>query len=129
MTSELRELACQVVAIPGWMWPNGMRTIDHFRIVAVDKTRGSMLFASETTGHLSQWWPCSSAFPDLTDTATGGLLYQMLGDDIRWVSRDAAGWICKCDMGPWTSASCLGEACARVAVSVGRWDGGVPHDP
>lgn len=67
--------------------------------------------------------PC----PDLTDPATGGCLLALLGSG--WSSTTpTAGHhvVVKRDIhGPRGEGRTLAEACARVALSLGRWPGGV----
>jgi hypothetical protein len=121
MTPELKDLARQVIGLPGWTWPDGMRwTV--FRAPPHEPY----------SGRIGDGWGRSArpgALPDLTDAATAGLLYQMLGDDPERIKRDGGEWYAwvavdgyEDDL--WLAYEYLGEACARVAVSVGRWAGG-----
>jgi hypothetical protein len=118
MTNELTDLARAAVALPGWRWPDGMRwTV--FRDAPLES------FSGRIDRHPPAF---RGALPDLTDPATAGLLWQMLGRDCWMVELSPIGWMWQPSAhgGQWPlsqGASCLGEACARVAVAAGRWDG------
>ena len=89
---------------------------------------------------ITEWWP------DLTDAATGGCLLALLGESIRHVRQVSGhralrerlrtthgrvccdGWVIEYVTGavgmPKADGATLGEACARVALALGRWPGG-----
>ena len=72
---------------------------------------------------ITEWWP------DLTDAATGGCLLALLGES-RWrvVPAPGGGWNWRdgqADSGKaWHHVPHHAEACARVALALGRWPGG-----
>jgi hypothetical protein len=92
-----------------------------------------------TDGHILQnpypFGPKSDAIPDITDSATAGLLWQMLGRSRERVAHRGlgpdAGWFYhitgeigstgRLTLDGWAPSRCLGEACVRVAISTGRW--------
>lgn len=124
MTPDLRDLARDVVAIPGWKWLPGM-LVNVAGLTLRARRADDVLPWLTTAGEVR-------AYPDLTDPATCGVLLDLLGPD-----GPAAGWDVnyddegRCAVSSYSAGvtgvgRTLGEACCRVAVAMGRWPGRQP---
>ena len=79
-------------------------------------------------------WPDAKreAWPDLTDAATGGVLWEMAGMPPIHVARNSAGvahvWVVPLTVDPskWPASATLAEACARALLA--EW-GATPATP
>lgn len=136
-TNDLRDLAIRITKLPGWRWMRGMtasamplcgpvllscdedgeRHTEH--IVRPGGDGNEVTFAPEW-GIVGRFpGDYSSPFiPDLTDPATAGCLLALLGENRA--TRGAVFVLVEA-----THARTLGEACARAALALGRWPGGV----
>lgn len=128
MSAELISLAEKAVLLRGWQWQRGMGVVaigpgspepTPFRLHQLD-------FLSRPV--LEGTW--SRILPDLTDPFTGGCLFRQLGKG--WQVSTGIGsrglFVSSADcLGE--SGSTLGEACARSAIAVGKWEPVVLHTP
>lgn len=121
MTPELRTLAEQIVALPGWRWLPGL---------CVTNADGLRVWLQAAHSSVPGW------LPDLTDPATGGVLMGLfpLAKDCVDVRQINAG--IDIQSGPlfwlahyWSQGRVLhtgrgatfGEAIAQIALARGRW--------
>lgn len=113
MTDDLRSLANDAVATPGWRWVPGMLSNHDARYLGaglwIDASSAGAVYADPNQGEV----------PDLTDAATGGCMLALLGLCCVTVYRDsvvvAAGDFVV------LRAATLAEACARLARARGYW--------
>ena len=118
MTPDLRDLAAQIIALPGWEWRPGMRAI---------------LPISGRGVHLQDLYapsgicgcPAIGSLPDLTDPATAGAMLGMLSGQRVQAQLSPDGWFVMVFTDTITSASAhaphIGEAIARIVVARGGW--------
>ena len=100
----LEELAHRCAIHPRWRWRAGMKVLNGFRV----------------TESLLTCMHCSD-LPDLTDSATGGAMLDLLGEEHRWrvdITRMGftAMWVN--DGSELLTCDTLAEACAHVLLSV-----------
>lgn len=113
MTPELRTLAEQIVALPGWRWLPGL---------CVTNADGLRVWLQAAHSSVPGW------LPDLTDPATWGVLLSLMTDPSLELGRGRDGapaWyclVCPSD-GEWVPGygDTPGEAIARLAVARGMW--------
>ena len=116
----MSEIAEQIVALPGWQWLPGMCAVSPSGRTAYLQPVGG---ASGVCGAPADGW-----LPVLADPATGGAMLDLLERSltISLQSVRGQGWLVAawgeagrpCCVG---AAPSIGEAVARVAMSLGRW--------
>ena len=118
MTPDLRTLAAQIIALPGWKWPAGM---------CVTNPDGLRVWLQASHPSVPGW------LPDITDPATGGALLLMMeraepGLELARTPGEAhkdAPWcaLASPDAEKWVTGegATFGEAIARLAVARGGW--------
>ena len=140
------ELARAIVALPGWRWMPEMRVTlrrrTHTGVPAgsfvrlLCLTRRRVWLAYDERGRTMATLPAVAVQRntlgalDLTDAATGGCLLVLLSQGEHRVSAtcrpDGVWWVGeRRTCGVSGEGATLAEACARVALALGRWpDGG-----
>jgi hypothetical protein len=134
MTPEQPALAKQLVALPGFRWEAGMRAADtkFARVIATSGDPGDTESVCATEeGATSDdcyatWFAFTTATPDLTDNATGGVL-------LGWLAAMGMQPTADCDAACWDvgagmptkwrwagNSATLAEACARALIAIGR---------
>ncbi len=111
--TELRKLARKAVELPGW---RSHRDMLRLRTVPAGPGRVAVLPDEEA----------AACLPDLSHPATGGILQDMLKDEIyiEWFDTDLGEWYIELEPDLHLGAFCaphLGAACAMAAVKLGRW--------
>ena len=118
MTADLRDLAAQVITLPGWEWRPGMRAILPI------SGRGVHIQPPDAASGICGC-PGIGSLPDLTDPATAGAMLGMLSGERVQAQLSPYGWFVMVFTDPITSASAhaphLGEAIARLVVARGGW--------
>lgn len=114
--ADLSALAAAAAKLPGWKWRAGMRA------ALIDDGRRVWSGVLDGTYHVA-----ADAIPVLSDPATGGWMLALLcasgctatvevcGDEVH-ATFSLPGYT----QHKGTGAS-LGEACARIALQIGRW--------
>jgi len=116
--ADLSTLAAAAAKLPGWKWRAGMRA------ALTDAPGGPPVWSGVLDG---TYHVAADAIPVLSDPATGGWMLALLcasgctatvevcGDEVH-ATFSLPGYT----QHKGTGAS-LGEACARVALQIGRW--------
>ena len=132
--NDLRDLAIRITRLPGWHWMPGMvlgGARGQVRILSDQRHTGEPREVAVPDVGLLVLLPngVGEWCPDLTDPATAGCLLALLGEDVVTNHESRRG------DGTWTAhvrglpyrgvGQTLGEACARAALALGRWPGGV----
>ena len=134
MPSDLEDLARQVVALPGWVWPDGIYAVGTNRgatreghvVVESDgmlTLRVSRDFEKGTSTRIM----LEDARPVLDSPTAGGALLLLLDGDIRAersVQHKGGWYVAEKGAGNHFAHGhglSLGEACARLALARGYW--------
>ena len=123
MMPDLRDLAAQIIALPGWEWRPGMRAILPI------SGRGIHIQSPDAASGICGC-PGVGSLPDLTDPATAGAMLGILmvggGIGVALVSTDGDGrWYAGSGpiwhSSPAGSGATPGEAIARMVVARRGW--------
>ena len=125
------DLARAIVKLPGWRWMPGMRSLDKTmgpaRVVLV-RASGDHYVIKEQR-EVDGFRLAAEGWPDLGGPATGGCMLAVLSQGDHRVSAtcrpDGVWWVGeRRTCGISGVGATLAEACARVALALGRWPGG-----